>query len=31
LLRARLGDSVTMHGPGGAETIEVVGIDYPAP
>jgi transcription elongation factor GreB len=31
LLRARLGDTVTMHGPAGPETVEVIGIDYPQP
>jgi transcription elongation factor GreB len=29
LLRARLGDVVTMHGPSGAETVEIIRIDYP--
>ncbi len=29
LLRARLGDTVTMHGPSGAETVEIIRIDYP--
>jgi transcription elongation factor GreB len=29
LLRARVGDAVVVHGPGGAETVEIVGIRYP--
>lgn len=29
LLRARAGDSVTMHGPAGPETVEVLRISYP--
>jgi transcription elongation factor GreB len=31
LLRARVGDTVTMHGPSGAETVEIVSISYPNP
>jgi transcription elongation factor GreB len=29
LLRARIGDSVTMHGPAGAEPVEILKISYP--
>jgi transcription elongation factor GreB len=29
LLRTRVGDAVTMHGPGGPETVEVINIKYP--
>jgi transcription elongation factor GreB len=29
LLRTRVGDAVTMHGPAGPETIEVLRISYP--
>jgi len=29
LLRARIGDSVTMHGPSGPETVEILAIEYP--
>ncbi len=31
LLRARVGDEVTLMTPGGLETLEVVGVRYPAP
>jgi transcription elongation factor GreB len=29
LLRAKVGDSVTMHGPAGAEPVEILAILYP--
>ena len=29
LLRARVGDAVTVHGPSGPETVEVIAINYP--
>jgi transcription elongation factor GreB len=29
LLRARVGDTVTVHGPSGLEPVEVVSIMYP--
>ena len=29
LLRTRVGDTVTMHGPTGPETVEVLKIEYP--
>ena len=29
LLRTRVGDAVTMHGPAGPETVEVIDIKYP--
>ncbi len=29
LLRARVGDAVTVHGPGGPETVEIIDIRYP--
>lgn len=31
LLKARVGDEVSLHTPGGLETIEVLAVDYPAP
>ena len=31
LLKARVGDEVKLMTPGGAETIEVLAVDYPAP
>ncbi len=31
LLRARVGDTVTMHGPSGPETVEILSISYPPP
>jgi transcription elongation factor GreB len=31
LLKARLGDTVRLHVPGGVQELEVVAIDYPAP
>lgn len=31
LLKAREGDEVTLHTPGGAETVEVIEVRYPAP
>jgi transcription elongation factor GreB len=31
LLRARLGDTVTVHGPGGPESVEIIAINYPVP
>jgi transcription elongation factor GreB len=31
LLRGRLGDTVTMHGPNGPEQVEILSITYPAP
>ncbi len=29
LLRARIGDTVTVHGPSGPETVEILAITYP--
>jgi transcription elongation factor GreB len=29
LLRARIGDTVTVHGPSGPETVEILSIQYP--
>ncbi len=29
LLRARIGDTVTVHGPSGPETVEILSIHYP--
>lgn len=31
LLKARVGDEVALHTPAGVETIEVIGVRYPAP
>jgi transcription elongation factor GreB len=31
LLRARVADTVIMHGPSGPETVEILAISYPSP
>ncbi len=31
LLKARIGDEVQLHTPGGIETIEILAVSYPAP
>jgi transcription elongation factor GreB len=31
LLKARAGDEVVLHAPGGLQRIEVLAVDYPEP